>query len=505
MVLVRQGHDLGKRLRCEIGGVVIELRPQDLSLAGLFVPGSTPLALDHEVEVLLHSPIGELTVAAQVVQVISGERALAEGRSAGSGLLFINLADDQRAFIGLTLDALQRVARAIEPAGKNEPEPKNEPHPKKRQRSKSDPRSRPGQQAKNELQADHGSRAKREWPQRSEVHAKKQPAPRTSSAEPQVMPSSEAAPSTGRTSAPAPVAPPPPIKTEVLPAAPKRKPETPASQQALRELEQALAAVQSKPPWAILGLAENTDLETAKQAFFTLSKSCHPHAFAHFDSPQISKVATALFIARKKALEALQASARAAAPTTGPASSRIPGAGPAKTSAPPRTSLRPPPGGAANPAPMASWQSLKAGPMRSPRHAGSASASSAKVPSKPPASVPSTGGSSLPPIGARRAADAERALASGLKHLAASRFVAATAELERARSLHPGSRDPELWLRVCRAREAKTLGQGEETRQFYQQVLELDPEHREALEHVGGRDRRKWPGLISKLFGGDDE
>ncbi|MFI5309400.1 MAG: hypothetical protein ACHQ53_18740 [Polyangiales bacterium] len=85
-----------------------ELEPRDLSTAGVFVAVRAQLALDHEVSLVLRSPIGELPLRGQVVQVISEQRAATEARRAGFGILFVNLGDDHRAFIALTLDALHR-------------------------------------------------------------------------------------------------------------------------------------------------------------------------------------------------------------------------------------------------------------------------------------------------------------------------------------------------------------------------------------------------------------
>jgi len=104
--VTRNGH-----LQCEVEGIAASLEPRDLSHAGVFVPADAPLALDREVSLVLRSPIGELTLRGQVVQVISRQRATTEARRAGFGVLFIDIGDDHRAFISLTLDALQRQER----------------------------------------------------------------------------------------------------------------------------------------------------------------------------------------------------------------------------------------------------------------------------------------------------------------------------------------------------------------------------------------------------------
>jgi hypothetical protein len=68
-----------------------------------------------------------------------------------------------------------------------------------------------------------------------------------------------------------------------------------------QRLEQALKAIEGKSPWELLGIARDADVATAKQAFLTLSKRYHPHAFARFDCAEISRMATLLFIAHKRA------------------------------------------------------------------------------------------------------------------------------------------------------------------------------------------------------------
>jgi tetratricopeptide (TPR) repeat protein len=415
MALVRKGHEQSAPLYCEVDGAAVELRPQDLSLAGLFIPGSTSLVLDRELDLLLRSPIGELTLRAQVVQVISRERAKAEGRTAGSGLLFIHLEDHQRAFIGLSLDAVLRTSRTRAPR----------------------PASAP-------LRAP----------------AAKSPAKSDTKQEPAV----DARPN-------------------------------PEAERLLRKLEQELLAVQSKSPWVILGIAPDADAEAARQAFLTMSKRYHPHAYARFDCPQISKVATEIFIAHKKAHAAFLAMMRPTVVELPPL-------------APPKISLGTPASARSSAKHVATAKPISQPP---PPRAKPANAASGSTPPPPRSSQPPKKLSSQPPpaaqslVGARRAADAERAVALGLKHLAASRFDDAAVELERARALHPGAREPELWLRVCHARDAKAHGRAEEALNLYREVLELDPEHREALDYSNAQTPRKRAGLFQKWLGrGDD-
>jgi predicted Zn-dependent protease len=104
----------------------------------------------------------------------------------------------------------------------------------------------------------------------------------------------------------------------------------------------------------------------------------------------------------------------------------------------------------------------------------------------------------------RRTFDAEIALGSALKHLASSRFDHAELELEQLCQLRPGHRDAQIWLRVCRGRRLKAERKAELAQEEYRAVLELDPEHREALENVGPR-RRRGGGIGGKWFDGGDE
>jgi tetratricopeptide (TPR) repeat protein len=390
----------GTNLQCEIDGVVAELRPRDLSVAGLFVPVVTSLALDREVAIALRSPIGELSVRGQVVQVVTEERATAEGRRAGFGLLFIDLGDDHRAWIGLSLDALLRDEQSRE-------------------------------------------RARRQ--------------------------------ATADLTAPTPSKPTAPVIDEAAARLAKERTRT------LQQLALDLAAVRDKPPWAVLGLASDATPELAKQAFFRLSKQCHPHVYARFDSPEITAAATELFIVYKRALSKLQASDRMQTPSRPAPDVAVPSARPSPlgmTLPPPAISRRPPP-------PTSS--------QRPPLVAATPSLSRERCASQRPV--------------ARRSADAELAVASGLKHLAASRFEAAITDLERALSLCPESREAALWLLVCRARSAKASGQTEAALRHYRAVLDLDSEHREAREQLraAGREGRKRAGLVSKWFGSEDD
>jgi len=400
----------GSDLYCEFDGRAVELRPPDLTRAGVFISTTSPPELDRELDLLLRSPSGAIGVRAQVVQVISPTRAKSECRLPGFGVLFIDLTDDQRAFIGEVLEAAERAAVA------------NRARAEERERTAS------------------------------------------------------------------------------------RRAST------LKQLEQELAALQPKSPWAMLGLSPNADEHAAREAYLALSKRYHPHVYAHLDSPEISKLATELFIAHKRAYTSLS-------------SLRAPAAEPSRTQVAAEANAAP----VAKPPPVAAARAAaepRAEPIRgSGRVSAGKGITAPKAPSVEPQlrPAPEAVASGPPrvntprvaaprdpttpgmPTRKRRGADAESALQAGLKHLAAARFEQAEHEIERAETLAPDRRDVVMWLHVCRARQYKASGQDEGALREYRALLDLDPEHREALEYVGGRERRKVGGLIGKWFGSENE
>lgn len=203
-------------LCCEIDGVPVSVLTEDLSVAGLFIETKTPLEIDSEVEVYVRSPVGELVASGQVVQVVNIARAKKENRRGGYGLLFTSLSDDQRAFIGLTLDALLRARNA------------------------------------------------------AAARAQAKAAARNSKPPPSVDPGREA-----------------------------------LAQKVCGELKKEIGRLQGKPPWSVLGLEAGASPESAKQAFLEHSKRCHPHKYARYDSADVSRVATELFIVYKRAYSVL--------------------------------------------------------------------------------------------------------------------------------------------------------------------------------------------------------
>jgi hypothetical protein len=448
MIASPEGIDRGPRLYCEIGGATLELQAQDLTLAGVFVPTDDPFELDREVELTLHSPIGELNARCHVVQLISAERARVERRSAGCGMLFIDLEDDERAWIGLTLAALARAPQREHEVAARKPERETR-------------RSRP-------------------------PSARSEPAEASQ-------------------------------KRSLPPPAPRRpqRASGPDRPQTLEQLQRELAAIQNRTPWAVLGLAEGADTGAARSAFLAMSTRYHPHAYSHLDSPEISRLATELFIAHKRAYSALGAMLRpiAVGNTAEPKSEPSP-AGPARPN-----SLRPKAPSSVRPVfppSVVDFCNEAARTSDAARAGRLTPAESLRPPafssSRPPAPHAAAGTrqrkSTSPgrPHARKRTADSEIAFVAALKHLAAARFDDATAELERALELNPDSGDAELWLRVCRARKLMANGQQDQALDAYRAVLEFDAEHREALAFVASvREAKKRPGLIGRWFGSEDD
>jgi hypothetical protein len=426
MVAIPEGNDRGKRLYCEVLGTTLELQAQDLSQAGVFVPMPDPFEIDREVDVLLRSPIGELHARCHVVQVISRERARSEGRSPGCGMLFVDLADDQRAWIGLTLAALSTPPPVAHPTVPTKP-------------------------ARDAL----------------ETRPSRPPAPRS-------IPATRS------------------VVRSIVPPAARRAARTGGGgdrPDTVEQLERELAALQQKTPAAILGVSDGADAAAIHRAFLEMSKRYHPHAYAQYDDPKLSRLATELFIAHKRAFAQLcpRPEPKPARAQTAPMIASVPpppppSGAPAATSAP--ASLRPP-------------KPAQFGPERG----------TATAPKPQDAAAPrerTLTAAAAVPAKRKRIAEAEMAFAAGLKYLTASRFADAEAELARARELAPERPESELWLRICRARKLKADGENEAACAAYQAVLEIEADNREALEGAS-MEKRKRPRLIQRLFGSGDD
>ncbi len=386
-----RGHDL----HCEFDGCSVQLRSEDLSQAGVFVGTTEPLALDREVTLTLRSALGAIEVHGQVVQVISRSRAAKEQRNPGFGVLFFGLSDDQRAFIGLTLDAHGRAERQRSAAA-----------------------------AKHDRQS-----ARRD--------------------------------------------------------------------QTLLQLERELHALKDKSLHAVLGLAPDATKDAIRKAYLDLSKRYHPHVFAHFDSPDISRVATELFIVHKRAYAQLQSQkASAPAPAEAEPAPRHASAEPAPPPAAPAPRVSRAPG------PLSQRPSRRA--PRTPSGIGlktsMAPLGASRVHSMaPPRKVPRAPVSTDPQSEQRpKHPEAELALQSGLKHLGAERYEKAAMQIELALQLCPDLREAAIWQRVCRAREHAAGGDKDAALAEYRALLEIDPQHEEAREHAGDPGRRAKTGRNAK-------
>jgi tetratricopeptide (TPR) repeat protein len=251
----------------------------------------------------------------------------------------------------------------------------------------------------------------------------------------------------------------------------------------VEQLERALAALQQKTPAAILGVPEGADAATIHRAFLDMSKRYHPHAYAQYDDPKLSQLATELFIAHKRAFVQL-------CPRPEPKPAR------------PQTVPPPAPNASAPPAASAPASLRPPKPMQFSPERGTGTAP------KPPDSAPprerTLTAAAAVPAKKKRLADAEMAFAAGLKYLTANRFADAEAELARARELAPERPEAELWIRICRARRLKADGDNEAASAAYQSVLEIEADNREALEGAN-TERRKRPRLIQRLFGSGDD
>jgi len=467
-----EGRHGATQVHCEVAGFAVALGPDQLRPSGAFIPSPSPPAIDAEIELTLHSPVGDAVLRALVVQVITREQAAQSGRSAGFGVLFLDLVDDQRAFIGLTLDALDRAQRAEAAAAAEA---------------------------------------------RKRTAATRRPRPR--------IPSTPLEP----------------------PVATTRKRKLSAEgTSTLQRLRKELEKLPTRSPFAVLGIEPNADPETARSAFLEISKRCHPHVYARFDSAEINTAATDLFIAYKRAYSTVRANARvpagaaagtavgaaqqaepanASSPSPVPASQRIDSGAPAVVrSESPAMRSEPADDPAAKPVSQEGASTRQSSPtppaaralaqhlgqdfggrvtLRPAARAAVRARSAAAAISEPPGARTASVTSDRPQGAERRAANLEIALHAALKHLAGSRFDQAELELERLCELSPEHRHCRVWLHVCRARKHKAARRPDAALEHYRAVLALDPEHREAAEHLARSKKRG--GVVGKWFSGDDE
>jgi Tfp pilus assembly protein PilF len=103
----------------------------------------------------------------------------------------------------------------------------------------------------------------------------------------------------------------------------------------------------------------------------------------------------------------------------------------------------------------------------------------------------------------RRIAEAELAVAAGLKNLATGKVEDATAYFGQALAHDPSNEQAHLWLLVCQARTLEAQGKADLARARYEAVLALDPKHREALKKTGKTADRPTVKRKRRWFGGD--
>lgn len=226
----------------------------------------------------------------------------------------------------------------------------------------------------------------------------------------------------------------------------------------LRELLRELQEIRKKPAWAVLGLPADADAAAARAAFLALCKRSHPHAYAHFDSLEISSAATELFIAQKRAWATLNAARQ-------PPNTQSPEPSPIVRQQPDRRAET-----------RNLWQQRSVPPQQvsiAPTKASPVAGAQPAMSLRPARSEEQ-----------RRAADAQLAVAQALKLVAASRFDAALEQLAAVHRRWPEHRDAELWLLVCKARKLKSTGMCADATKAYRAVLALDPQHQEAQKHL---------------------
>ena len=123
-----------RALYCEVDGLPVEIDPNELHSAGLFIVTPQPAPVDSEVEVFVR--IGELRCEAtgHVVKTVSCELAASSGKKPGYALLFTNLPEPERQRLADALRTLQTPAperqesRASgEPPRRTPPAPRYDP------------------------------------------------------------------------------------------------------------------------------------------------------------------------------------------------------------------------------------------------------------------------------------------------------------------------------------------------------------------------------------------
>jgi hypothetical protein len=250
----------GSELYCEIDRLAVEIQTQDLTPGGLFIQTPSPAPLDSEVAVFLRIGSFQVEASGHVVQSLSLDAAKRERRRPGFGLLFTEIDDDVRGDLREAIEALHAEQAEHE-------------------YDFSRPPTNPGLAL--------------EAARLEAVRAATQPV--QSSTEPARPDSREQL-----------------ARRASLAAEPQANRERQAQdeRELLATLEVELAAVESQPPWTVLGISQGADEATARTAFFAASKRYHPHAFARYALPEIKTVVTKLFIVYKRAFTTMTKTAR---------------------------------------------------------------------------------------------------------------------------------------------------------------------------------------------------
>jgi hypothetical protein len=327
---------------CEVDGLRVDLELRELNTAGLFVLTPMPLPEGSEVEVFVRLGDTRVSTTGSVVQSVSCELATAQGRKPGYGLLFTSLDDTGRAELRRGIDSLrvsrppldERALRRSAPADARAAERPSQgaqrrsaPNPAPPVKPSSPAAARRTGANSVIAQEVDGRRSSPEpvAPRKPPSPAARRTGPNPVTAEPapSVKPPSPAARRTGAKPVQTePDAQPAPLvfvptgtpRAGVLSAAPTSPWWNEDELKLLDELRAELAAVQTKTPWAILGVSQGADAAEAKAAFHRASKRYHPHLYARYAHPAIQQVVTELFIAHKRAFTTLTKSGRGARP-----------------------------------------------------------------------------------------------------------------------------------------------------------------------------------------------
>jgi hypothetical protein len=303
-------------LYCEIAGLPVEIDPLELSAAGLFVETASPVAVDSEVEVFVR--IGELRISANgtVVKSVSCKVASAQGKKPGYALLFTNLDDAARKRLTSAVESLRAQQKpaaansnaerptaaraAAEREGVTRPPPAAQRDSAPAQRAsvahaaptpKRD--SVPAAQRANVANA--ASTARRDAAMQRPAASHQPPAAKRDSA-PAMPRQRQSATSVPRGS----------LQPKPAPAPPKKEPSyDPGELTLLAQLQTQLQELGAKTAWAVLGVSQGATDAQLKAAFFAASKRFHPHLFARYAHPEITRLVTELFIAHKRAYTTL--------------------------------------------------------------------------------------------------------------------------------------------------------------------------------------------------------